>query len=153
MSFLQLTAESSSALNGEESRCLEAATPDPITQPYIAIALRPIQHPLRCLHPRRVQKTPNHVFTIIMPLISDDFNQDGLKTPTRSSSADDPCLSIVPSIQQPIHAMPGASCQWKGTLDACLYDTSRCSTFTVQQCHATEYLSCVIENEAGCSNY
>ena len=94
-SFLRLTAESSSVLDGEESRCLEAAKPNPITQPYVAIALRPIQHPLRCLRPRRVQKTPNHVSTIIMRLISDDFNQDGLKTPTRPLSVNDPRPSFV----------------------------------------------------------
>jgi hypothetical protein len=36
-----------------------------------------------------------------MPLISDDFNQDGLKTPTRPSSVDDPHLSFMPLIQLP----------------------------------------------------
>ena len=141
-SFLRLTAESSSVLDGEESRCLEAATPNPITQPYVAIALRPIQHSLRCLHPRRVQKTPNHVFTIIMPLISDDFNQDGLNTPTRPSSVDDPRLSFVPLIQLPIPARPELPVEGNiGCLSIQYVSLSRCSTFTIQQCCAAEYLS------------
>ena len=141
-SFLRVTAESSSVLDGEETRCLEAATPNPITQPYVAIALRPIQHPLRRLPPRRVQKTPNHVSTIIMTLISDDFNQDGLNKSTRPSSVDDPHFSFVPLIQLPIPARPELPVE--GNIE-CLsiryVSFSRCSTFTIQQCRAAEYLS------------
>ena len=41
--FLRLTAERSSVLDGEEtSYCLETATPNPITQPYVTSA-RPFQ--------------------------------------------------------------------------------------------------------------
>jgi hypothetical protein len=41
---------------------------------------------------------------MIVPLISDDFNQDGPKTHTRPPSFDDPRLSFVPLIYLPILA-------------------------------------------------
>jgi hypothetical protein len=77
-----------------------------------------------------------------MPLILDDINQDGLKTPTRPSSVDDPHLSFVPLliIQLPIPARPELPV---GGNIGCL-SIRHVSVFNIYHtaaCRATEYRS------------
>ena len=158
MSFLRLTAESSSVLDGEEASCPRRTRPSPLHS-----------------HDSWLRQ---HFFLSTWPFASSTCSKDiqssihhagGNKTiPLITNSIK--TASKLPPIHRPsmIHTSPSCnpsplgaiqSCQWKGTLDACLYDTppSHCSTSTIQQYRAVECvvecLSYVIANGAGCADY
>ena len=91
VSFVRLTAESSSVLDGEETGCHGIAThkSNYTALQYVTIALNAPPF-LNVLNRHLITYPPGGL--AIISFISDEFNQDGLKTPTRSSSVDDPCL-------------------------------------------------------------
>ena len=117
----------------------------------MAIALRPIYfsvYVLDILKRHLITYPPWH-----MPLISGDFDQDGLKTPIRLSSVDDPRLSFVPLIQLPIPARRELPVEGNIRYLSIRYVSVFDIYHTVRQCPGTEYLSWVIKNEARCADF
>ena len=102
VSFLRLTAESSSMLNEEEAmrpRHKSYYSTQTVTQPYVAVALHPFHFAVYILdvfkrHLIRYLPWQNNHSSHL-----DELNQDDPITLIRTSSVDDPRLSFVPLIQ------------------------------------------------------